>query len=231
GVDEGRTAVLFDGIPVTDAWGEWVDWGRVPKGMLDRVEVLEGGTSNLYGNGAIGGVISFFSRPLAPGSGIATVDGGSRDARHGFLSMGLPIVGALTANVSGDYLEGGGYTLLDPAKRGAVDIPSQIVQRNGYARITYAPSAKFSAFVTGHKYGDSRYLGTPYGFTSRDQGGVDLGVNYGLLSTGLFSLRAWDGRQEENQRSSAVRANSASCTPTATAARACEDSSVVARVP
>ncbi|MEO8336331.1 MAG: carboxypeptidase regulatory-like domain-containing protein, partial [bacterium] len=32
GVDEGRTVVLFDGIPVTDAWGEWVDWGRVPKG-------------------------------------------------------------------------------------------------------------------------------------------------------------------------------------------------------
>ena len=32
GVDEGRTAVLFDGIPVNDAWGEWIDWGRVPKG-------------------------------------------------------------------------------------------------------------------------------------------------------------------------------------------------------
>jgi hypothetical protein len=32
GVDEGRTVVLFDGIPVSDAWGEWIDWGRVPKG-------------------------------------------------------------------------------------------------------------------------------------------------------------------------------------------------------
>ena len=231
GVDEGRTAVLFDGIPVTDAWGEWVDWGRVPKGMLDRVEVLEGGNSNLYGNGAIGGVISFFSRPLAPGSGVATIDGGSRDARHGFLSMGLPLVGALTANISGDYLEGGGYTLLDPAKRGTIDIPSQIVQRNGYARITYAPSAKLSAFVTGHKFSDSRYLGTPYGFTSRDLGSIDLGVNYGLLATGEFSLRAWDGRHEENQRQSAVRTNFASCTPAGTAARACEDSSVVARIP
>ena len=68
GVDEGRTVVLFEGIPVNDAWGEWIDWGRVPKGMLDRVEVVEGGTSSLYGNGAMGGVISFFSRPLAPGA-------------------------------------------------------------------------------------------------------------------------------------------------------------------
>lgn len=52
GVDEGRTAVLFDGIPVNDAWGEWIDWGRMPKGMIDHVEVLEGGTSSIYGNGA-----------------------------------------------------------------------------------------------------------------------------------------------------------------------------------
>ena len=45
GVDEGRTAVLADGIPINDAWGEWIDWGRIPKAMLDRVEVVEGGTS------------------------------------------------------------------------------------------------------------------------------------------------------------------------------------------
>jgi hypothetical protein len=32
--------------------GEWIDWGRA-EGMLDHVEVLEGGTSNLYGNGAM----------------------------------------------------------------------------------------------------------------------------------------------------------------------------------
>ena len=82
GVDEGRTVVLFDGIPVNDAWGEWIDWGRVPKGMLDRVEVVEGGTSSLYGNGAMGGVISFFSRPLAPCAINMTVEGGSRDTRH-----------------------------------------------------------------------------------------------------------------------------------------------------
>jgi iron complex outermembrane receptor protein len=84
GVDEGRTAVTFDGFPINDAWGEWIDWGRVPKGMLDRVEVVEGGTSSLYGNGAMGGVISFFSRPLAPGAANMLIEGGSRDMRHGY---------------------------------------------------------------------------------------------------------------------------------------------------
>lgn len=232
GVDEGRTAVLFDGIPVSDAWGEWIDWGRIPKGMLDRVEVVEGGTSNLYGNGAMGGVISFFSRPMAPGAAILSVDGGSRGARHGFLSAGVPIVGALTANVSGDYLEGGGYTMLDPAKRGAVDVPSEIVQRNGYVRLNYAPSSRLSVFATGHKFGDSRVTGTPLARQTRDQGSVDLGVDYGLAATGLLSLRAWDGRQDEWQRATAVRSNSLTCgVAPASTTRACEDSSAVARIP
>src|SRR5262249_34080299 len=43
GVGEGRTVVLLDGIPLTDAWGEWTDWNRAPKSSLDHVEVIEGG--------------------------------------------------------------------------------------------------------------------------------------------------------------------------------------------
>ena len=108
GVDEGRTAVLFDGIPVNDAWGEWIDWGRMPKSMVDRVEVLEGGQSSLYGNGTLGGLISFFSRQMNPGSADIQIDGGSRDAHHVYVAAGVPIVRGLTASVTGDYQAKGG---------------------------------------------------------------------------------------------------------------------------
>jgi iron complex outermembrane receptor protein len=231
GVDEGRTVVTFDGIPVNDAWGEWIDWGRVPKGMLDRVEVVEGGTSNLYGNGAMGGAISFFSRPLAPGALNLMVEGGSRDTRHVFVAGGVPIYGPVTAYLSGDYQDGGGYTLLDPLKRGRVDNESQIIQRNLYGRFNYAPNPKLSAFATGHMFGDNRNTGTLLSYQTREQSDVSLGVDYGAYASGLFAVRAWDGRQDEHQRSTAVRANSASCSPTSTAARQCEDSSVVATIP
>jgi outer membrane receptor protein involved in Fe transport len=220
GVDEGRTAVLFDGVPVNDAWGEWIDWGRVPKGMLDRVEVVEGGTSHLYGNGAMGGTISFFSRPLAPGAVNAMIEGGSRGTRHGFVSAGLPVWGALTANVSGDYQQGGGYTLLDPVSRGPVDVASEIVQRNAYLRLTYAPSATWSAFVTGHRFADGRALGTPLSYQSRDQQSLDLGFDHGAIAGGVLAVRGWDGKQDELQRSSSVRTG-----------RTIEDSSTVAAIP
>lgn len=231
GVDEGRTAVLFDGVPVNDAWGEWIDWGRMPKGTIDHVEVVEGGTSNLYGNGAIGGVISFFSRPLPPLSTVITADGGSRDARHLFAAAGVPLYGALTANLSGDYLDGGGYTLLDPLKRGAIDVPSSITQRNGSLRLNYAPSADWSAFLTGHLFSDSRALGTPESFGSRSEHSVDLGLTHGDPGRGQLSVRAWYGHQDEFQRATAVRANSTTCATPSTAARQCEDSSADATIP
>ena len=220
GVDEGRTAVLFDGVPINDAWGEWIDWGRVPKGMVDRVEVVEGGASHLYGNGAIGGTISFYSRPLAPGAVNALVEGGSRGTRHSFLSAGLPVAGALSANVSGDYQEGGGYTMLDPAMRGSLDVPSATIQRNAYVRLNYAPSASWSASITGHLFGDNRNTGTPLSYQSRDQKDVQIGFDHGALAGGALSIRGWNGQQDEFNRSSSIRTG-----------RTVEDSSVLATIP
>ena len=221
GVDEGRTAVLFDGIPINDAWGEWIDWGRVPRAMIDRVEVIEGGTSNLYGNGAMGGVISYFSRPIAPGDYQVTVDGGSRSLQHVYAGGGLPITPTLNAYVNGDYQSGGGYGLLDPASAGSIDVPSEIIQRNAYARLLFTPSSTMSAFVEGHKFGDNRNLGTPLSYGTRDQGNIDLGVDLGAYTSGRLTVRAWDGRQDETQRSTNIRSGG----------RVAEDSSVNALIP
>ena len=222
GVDEGRTAVLADGIPINDAWGEWIDWGRVPKAMLDRVEVVEGGTSSLYGNGAMGGVISYFTRPLSPRAVQMQIDGGSRDSRHGYVAAGLPAVGAFSANVSGDYQEGGGYNIINNPVAGSIDNVSQVIQRNAFGRLNYAPSSTLSAFVGGHLFGDSRNTGTPLSYANRDQRDVSAGLDWGKYSTGVLGIRAWDGRQIETQRSTAFRS---------AATRANEDSSLHAAIP
>ncbi len=198
GVDEGRTAVLIDGIPLNDAWGEWIDWNRAPKGSIDRVEVLEGGGSNLYGNGAMGGVISIFSKPTAPGSVRVIADGGDRGARHGYASVGVPVYGPLSLALSGDYAEGGGYQLIAPASAGPVDIVSQSIIRNGMARLEYAPTDNFSAFATYHLFSDDRHLGTPKSQTFRTDGAGDFGINYGRIASGYLTVRGWDREMREN---------------------------------
>ena len=53
-----RTLVLLDGMPFNDPFGGWVYWTRVPLENVDRIEVVDGSSSSLYGNYAMGGVIN-----------------------------------------------------------------------------------------------------------------------------------------------------------------------------
>jgi iron complex outermembrane recepter protein len=47
-----RSLVLLDGVPVNDAFGGWVLWRALPRRGLERVEVVPGGGSALYGSAA-----------------------------------------------------------------------------------------------------------------------------------------------------------------------------------
>src|SRR5207244_3126345 len=56
-----RTLVLIDNVPFNDPFGGWVYWTRVPLESVDRVEVVEGPSSSVYGNYGMGGVINIVS--------------------------------------------------------------------------------------------------------------------------------------------------------------------------
>lgn len=224
GVDEGRTAVLLDGIPLNDAWGEWIDWSRAPRNSVDRVEVFEGGGSNLHGNGAMGGVISLFSRPITPGSYTMLLEGGGRSARHGFGSVGVPIVRGLTLGLTGDYADGGGYQLVAKRSAGPIDGVSEAIVRNGIARLEYAPSNRFSAFATHHRFGDSRALGTPLARATREDQSTEGGINADGLAGGLLTARGW-------WRDMTERSTSATLLTVSSVARAGERRNATAVIP
>ena len=61
GLGPGSVLVLYDGVPVNDPLGSWVSWSKVPRLLVDSVEVAHGGASALYGSQAIGGVIAIES--------------------------------------------------------------------------------------------------------------------------------------------------------------------------
>jgi len=71
--------VLFDGLPMNDPTGLAPDLFDVDWRSVERVEVLRGPSSALYGGGGSGGVLNIASRDggLAPVSGSASIDTGS----------------------------------------------------------------------------------------------------------------------------------------------------------
>jgi len=50
--------VLIDGIPVNDLETGLANWNQIPLDQVSKVELLKGGSSTLYGDAAIGGVLN-----------------------------------------------------------------------------------------------------------------------------------------------------------------------------
>ncbi len=53
--------VLLDGQPINTGWGGDVDWPALPASGIERVEVVKGAASSLYGGRAVGGVINIIT--------------------------------------------------------------------------------------------------------------------------------------------------------------------------
>lgn len=62
GANGGHTLVLVDGLRVSSATLGAATWGYLPLSQVDRIEILRGPASSLYGADAIGGVIQIFTR-------------------------------------------------------------------------------------------------------------------------------------------------------------------------
>ena len=63
GFDRDRVLILEDGERVVGDVGGAVDLSAIPTGDIDRIEVVTGPTSALYGSAAIGGVVNVITQP------------------------------------------------------------------------------------------------------------------------------------------------------------------------
>ncbi len=108
GGESDYTLVLIDGIRA-NAFGGGIDLSQVPLADVERIEVVRGPQSALYGGDAIGGVVHIVTRNGGAPSAQATVEGGSR----GFLRGGASTTGEINRfrwQVGGDWFGEDGFT-------------------------------------------------------------------------------------------------------------------------
>ncbi|MGD9865786.1 MAG: TonB-dependent receptor plug domain-containing protein [Pseudodonghicola sp.] len=85
--------VLVNGIDVTDPSSTQTqfDWGDMTTDNIERIEILKGSSSSIYGSRAVGGVVNIttVARPEEPGSRTTlSVEGGSNSTWRGAASYG-----------------------------------------------------------------------------------------------------------------------------------------------
>ena len=203
-----RAVVLDDGVPLNDPFGGWVYWGRVPRAAIDRVEVLRGGASDLYGSGAIGGVVQFVRR--ASGRSTIVVDASGGSMRTGvsslFASAGS---GQWRGSIGGDFLSTQGYVLVDPAQRGAVDRRADSNHRAIDATIARHFGDTDRVFVRASHYRETRNNGTPLQTNDTTTRQIAAGADASAAGGSLL-LRGYASDQDYAQTFSAIAANRAS---------------------
>lgn len=63
GVGQARQVlVMLDGMPLNDKNSGNVDWNAIPIEVVDRIEVVRGTASSLYGTNAVGGVVNIITK-------------------------------------------------------------------------------------------------------------------------------------------------------------------------
>jgi outer membrane receptor protein involved in Fe transport len=152
-----RTLVLLDGIPLNDPFGGWVYWTRVPIAAADRIEVVDSPAAALYGDYAMGGVISIVTPRQRRLLDVTSQGGSFKTARlaasGGASREGLGLALDLSA------LRTDGYPTIAPDERGRVDTNAWVRFATATGTLGYDPSARLHAFVRGSYFSERRHNG------------------------------------------------------------------------
>jgi outer membrane receptor protein involved in Fe transport len=200
-----RAVVLTDGIPINDPFGGWVYWGRVPRQSLNRVEVVRGGASNLYGTDALGGVINFIPRENRDSAFSFETSYGNEESPNASLFAGGRL-GQLGAQISAEVFHTDGYILVSERERGLVDTKAGVEYSTLDVLLERFFEDSNRAFVRGSVFGESRHNGTPLQTNRTHIRQLSAGADYKSQFLGDLALRSYIGTQVFDQYFSAVAA-------------------------
>ncbi len=207
-----RSLVLYDGIPLNDAFGGWIYWSRVPSVAVERIEVLRGGSSSLYGSDALGGTINVIPRTADKEKDFtasAEIFGGTQNTFSASTFFGFA-----KNNWSADFVAGTfqirGYKRVDEAERGLVDDFVNSRNTNFSGRIARDFGENSNLFFKGIYFGEERNNGTPIQKNRTLFRQFAFGGDFDLGDLGLktqnsrLSLRTYGGTQVFDQNFSAI---------------------------
>ena len=143
-----RVLILLDGHRLNTADLGRINWLSIPLGLIESVEVIQGGQSALYGNNAVGGVIKINTRrPTDQLAGQAQASVGSFDSYNGRFAL-TGAKGGLGYSVHAEHDEIDGYRE-----------NSQYEAEGAGLRLDWTPNDAFNAY--GSVNGVSSEYGLP----------------------------------------------------------------------
>jgi iron complex outermembrane receptor protein len=135
-----RTLVMMDGVPMNKADGGGVNWNRINTESVERIEIIKGPGSALYGGNAMGGVINIITKDIqAIPAGSIKVSLGSCNTQgvQAFLSSRSKKLPKLGWSINSFYRRGDGYVIAPQESRDSTDVKTYLWEYNLGGKLAY----------------------------------------------------------------------------------------------
>lgn len=140
--------ILIDGVPVVGRLNGNVDAGQIPLSSIQKVEIIEGAQSLLYGSEASGGVINLITRKSQTGNVDTEIN--SQLESNGFRNLSTRI-GYSTGKV---ILQGTGniqnFVPVKDSTQGRDQLWNPKKQKSGRVMLRYTPSEDLDLKISGN---------------------------------------------------------------------------------
>ncbi len=152
--------ILYNGVPLNKTAGGAINWHMISPDRIERIEVIKGPGSALYGNNAMGGVINIITKKSdQPISGDVRFMGGSYATLGGKFDLegNQKIKGKnLYWGLSGFYRQGDGYVIEPKDVRDSTDVEVYLRENKVGASLGYEFNDKNKIEVEYSYYDDKR---------------------------------------------------------------------------
>jgi iron complex outermembrane receptor protein len=203
GLGNRRGLVLLDGVPLNDGFGGWINWGRIPD-TIERIEVVPGGSSNLYGTWAMGGVVQVLTEQPGPGEHVRAESRAgnlntyteSLAGRYGTDRIGL--------SLGYRWFHTNGFIPVPTDQRGPVDRTNDSRHQNFAGTLRIAPDASTIVTLGGNLFREDRTFGTTLSVAGRTIGSAMLGLEHELGKRGRWEAKLFAQWQTFRNQSSQI---------------------------
>ncbi len=197
-----RTLVLIDGVPANDPFGGWVSWGRIPLESIERIEILRGGGSSVWGNAALGGVILIETRDITGKDLSVTAVAGDQEDVDLNLFAGRR-GRRLGWSIEGSYFETTGYEIVRPDQAGAIDIEAFSEHFSLRPKIEYSISENSKLSFQAGYFSEDRGNGTPLTNNGTERGEFSVTGEFRAPGGGNWRVALFASDQRFNSTFSA----------------------------
>jgi iron complex outermembrane receptor protein len=199
-----NTLVLLDGRRISENEQATVNWSAIPLSAIERIEIMRGGGSVLYGAGATGGTINIITKAPRFGERSASVYGGVGSYHSSDAGAGLNIGGERASlRLNGTHFRSDNYRDNNALRQSNAQADLRFDTNRGFLSLKAGaddqrlelPGALSEAQIAANR----RQAATPGDFSTRRGGYLDLGGEQAFGSVEVAANLAY--REKETDAS------------------------------